>query len=151
MTKTEKLEWLEKSLMRAVDVIGDITPIVMARYYAEYPDAVASFERHGAGNRAQLEGLMIENAIYCLTQYIEQPSDIQILLSSSVPHHHFMLGVPTSRYQGLVDATIQTILDGIPPEAASERLVLAEIQDGLGALFQDCAADLPTDLTACLA
>lgn len=142
MEETEKLALLDESLIRAAEAIGNITPVVMARYYARYPDAAASFEHHGLGKTEQLEGQMVENALYCLMNCIERPAEIEILLVSSVSHHHFTLDVPLSRYQGLMDATIDVIVEQIPSEALAEQALWTEIRGAMAAIFEKCQDDI---------
>ena len=143
MDRAEKLALLDDSLTRAAEAIGDITPVVMARYYARYPEAAASFEHHGMGRTAALEGEMVENCLYCLMHCIERPTEIEILLDTSVPHHHFTLNVPLTWYQGLLDETIDVIAETIPADAADDPRLWAEIREKLGAVFTECRTLLP--------
>lgn len=144
MGKAEKLALLDSSLTRAAELIGDITPPVMALYYARHPDARVSFERHGLGGTAQLEGEMVGNSLYCLMHCLESPMEVEILLDTSVPHHHFTLDVPLSWYQGLVDATIDVVIATVPPGNEAEQALWTEIRTVLGAVFDGCRAYLPT-------
>jgi hypothetical protein len=143
MDKAQKLTLLEDSLTRAAEQLGDITPLVMDRYYADFPDARASFDRHGLGKTVALEGEMVENCLYCLMTCLDRPMEIEIMLDTSVPHHQDTLDVPLSWYQGLVDATIAVVAETIPPERADEHAVWAEIQAVLGAIFDGCRLCLP--------
>ncbi len=145
MDRAEKLALLEASLTRAAEVLGDVTPHVMTLYYARHPGAAASFEHHGLGKTAALEGEMIENCLYCLMYCLERPTEIEILLENSVPHHHFTLEVPLGWYQGLVDAAIDVIAGTVPADAAAELQVWAEIRERLGAIFTGCRDLLPED------
>ena len=61
MQVEQKRRLLEQSLERVVEQIGDITQPTMARYYGRFPAAVEAFERLWTGNRAQLEGEMVEH------------------------------------------------------------------------------------------
>src|SRR3546814_2301104 len=70
----------------------------MALYYARYPEAAASFEHHGLGKTAALEGEMVENCLYCLMHCIDRRGEIDILLETSVPHHHFTLDVRSEEH-----------------------------------------------------
>lgn len=141
--RAEKLELLDRSLMRAAEAVGDITPLVMARYYARHPRAAASFEHHGQGRTAALEGEMVENCLYCLMHCMDRPTEIEILLENSVPHHHFTLEVPLDWYQGLVDATIDVIAKTVPADAGDERALWEEIRRRLSGVFAGCRALLP--------
>lgn len=143
MDKAEKLALIEDSLTRAAEQLGDITPLVMDRYYADFPDARASFDRHGLGKTAALEGEMVENCLYCLMTCLDRPMEVEIMLDTSVPHHHFALDVPVSWYQGLVDAVIDVVVATIPPEQVSEGAVWTEVRANFGSVFDGCRASLP--------
>lgn len=141
--RAEKMALLDQSLTRAAEALGDITPVVMARYYARYPGAAASFEHHGMGRTAALEAEMIDNCLYCLMYFIERPTEIEILLQNSVPHHHFTLKVPIGWYQGLVDTAIDVLAETVPPDAADERQLWEDIRARLGRVFIECHSLLP--------
>jgi hypothetical protein len=150
MDRAEKLALLEASLTRAAEVLGDVTPHVMNLYYARHPGAAASFEHHGLGKTAALEGEMIENCLYCLMYCLERPTEIEILLENSVPHHHFTLEVPLDWYQGLVDAAIDVMAGTVPADATAEQHVWAQIRERLGAIFTGCRDLLPEDAATAL-
>src|SRR3546814_15397449 len=82
MGRAEKMAVRDRGLTRAAEAIGDVTPAVMALYYARYPEAAASFEHHGLGKTAALEGEMVENCLYCLMHCIDRRGEIDILLRS---------------------------------------------------------------------
>ena len=143
MDRAEKLALLDHSLIRAAEALGDVTPHAMARYYARYPDAAASFEHHGLGKTAALEGEMVENCLYCLMHCLDRRAEIEILLESSVPHHHFTLDVSLGWYQGLVDSTIDVIVATVPADADDEQRLWQEIRERLDAIFDGCRTLLP--------
>ena len=143
MDRAEKMALLDRGLTRAAEVVGDITPVVMARYYARFPEAAASFEHYGMGRTAALEAEMVDNSLYCLMYCIERPMEIQILLENSVPHHHFTLTVPIGWYQGLLDTAIDVIAATVPADAADEQGLWEEIRGQLGAIFTECRTLLP--------
>jgi hypothetical protein len=138
MVRAEKLALLERGLMRAAEMIGDITPVVMARYYARYPDAAVSFDHHGIGRTAALEAGMVDNCLYCVMYCIERPTEIEILLEGSVPHHHFTLNVPAAWYQGLLDTVIDVIVETVPANTADEQQLWEEVREQLGTIFTEC-------------
>src|SRR3546814_18744049 len=88
MERAEKMALLDRGLTRAAEAIGDVTPAVMARYYARYPEASASFEHHGLGKTAALEAAIVENGLYCLFHCIDRRGEIDLFIETSVPHHH---------------------------------------------------------------
>ena len=132
----EKKRLLEQGLERVVELVGDITQPTMERYYRRYPAARGAFERLWAGNRAQLEGEMVERALYCLMYWFESPGEIEIMLGGSVLHHNDTLQVPPEWYSGLSDAAIDVIEETIPPGHGAERAVWDELRRELGGLVE---------------
>lgn len=126
-----KLALVEKSLERAAEAIGDITAPLMARFYAVYPAAEASFEHHGLGKRALLEAEMVGNVLYCLMTWFERPEEIRIILYDSVPHHQETLKVEAGWYEGMLWAGIDLFEETLPEHAADERAVWEEMRSGL--------------------
>lgn len=135
----DDLELVDEILTRAADEMGDITEPVMALYYQQHPDAKESFEQHGAGNREQLEGMMVGNALYCLMYCLRSPEEIRILLRDSVPHHDETLKVPPVWYLDLVDVTAELIEGTIPEGNEAEARVWAQVRQSMKALFEECA------------
>ena len=131
MTTSEKLVLVEETLTRAAERIGDITAPTMAAYYRRYPDAKEAFETHALGDRPKLEGLMVENALYCLMRWYESPAEIAIMLNDSVRHHQSTLNIPPLWYAGLIEATADVIGDLIPAENDEEVLVWREVREAL--------------------
>jgi len=130
-TSEEKLALLDVSLMRAAEQLGDITDPVMARFYDRHPDALASFEKHGLGDRHKLEGQMVENTLFCLMNWLERPREIEIIFYGSVPHHEETLGVKSAWYGAMIDAAIDVIAATIEPGNAAEQALWAELRQGL--------------------
>ena len=145
MDRAEKMALLDRGLTRAAEAIGDVTPPVMALYYARYPEAAASFEHRGLGKTAALEGEMVENCLYCLMHCIDRRGEIDILLETSVPHHHFTLDVSLAWYRGMVDATIDVIAETVSAGAADEQALWAEIRGIMDAIFAECRTLLPEE------
>ena len=76
---------LDAILERAAEELGDITPLVLDRFYARFPEARDRFEALWPGNAGALEGDMVERALYCIMMWIEARSEIEIMLRESVP------------------------------------------------------------------
>ena len=76
------------------------------------------------GRTSALEHEMVDNCLYCLMHCLDRRAEIEILLESSVPHHHFTLDVSMGWYQGLVDATIDVIVGTVPISVADLRLMV---------------------------
>jgi len=127
----EKKALLDVSLERAAELLGDVTGAAMARYYAAFPDARHAFETLWPGNRAQLEGEMVERALYCLMYWLESPGEIEILLNGSVLHHNDTLHVTPEWYSGLIEATAEVVVETIPRQNALEFAVWQELRDEL--------------------
>ena len=136
MRVEEKKRLLEESLERVVEQIGDITQPTMERFYLGFPDARDAFERLWQGNRSQLEGEMVERALYCLMYWFDSPGEIEIMLGGSVLHHNDTLHVPPEWYAGLIDATIDVIVATIPPANGAELEVWDELRRELGGLVE---------------
>jgi hypothetical protein len=144
-------ELLDTLLQRAADRLGDLRPHVMKRFYGRFPHALDIFETESAGNREKLEGDMVEQTLYCLMTWVERPTEIRIVLQSTVPHHEAALHVPEALFGGFVDAVVETIADTIPAEARAERDLLASLQAGLHQATFDAAAMFGRGASASLA
>lgn len=130
----EQTDLLDAVLTRAAEQVGDITASAMAHFYARYPAALASFDLHAAGNRPRLEGLMVENALYCLMYWQSEQASIEFLLSSSVPHHHDTLKVPAEWYSGLMESVVAILAQ--LAISAQERAVLDDLLSKIGAYIE---------------
>lgn len=132
----DRLQLMEASLERAAETVGDITAPVLARYYGAFPEALASFEHHGLGNREALEAQMVENALYCIMNWLDRPGEVGLILGESVPHHQETLSVALGWYRGLVEATIDVIVETIPPGETAELEVWRTIRSELADLVE---------------
>lgn len=108
-------------LERAGDALGDITPRIMARYYAAMPKAKERFEFHHPFKREKLEGEMVEQALYCLMRWHSERSEIEIILGTTVPHHLHALDIPVDLFTGMMDAVCETIAETIPADQPTEQ------------------------------
>ena len=134
-TPPDKSALIEGILMRAAEQVGDITPAAMALFYQRCPEARQLFEHHGGGRVYNLEGEMVEMALYCLMHWFDSPGEIEILLQGSVPHHNDTLKVPPEAYRGLLQATAEVIRDTIPPDRPDELAVWREVGEDLAGLI----------------
>lgn len=140
MTVNAKQDLLTASLERAASALGDITPHVMAAYYARHPDTVALFESHQSGGRHALEGEMVEQIIYCLMEWFEAPEKIEIIFISTVPHHIDTLNVTPAQFSDLIGAVCDTVVATIPRHHAGELAVWEELRGALtGLVAQEMA------------
>lgn len=135
MTRTElerKNALLEASLMRAADMLGDVTEPVMHRFLERFPEAEQAFVTLSLGDSPKLQADMVETTLYCLMTWLNRPQEIRILLGDSVLHHHETLKVDHGWYLGLINAAIDVLVDTVPDNAAAERAVWEDIRQGLG-------------------
>ncbi|MDE2435849.1 MAG: hypothetical protein KGM49_06285 [Sphingomonadales bacterium] len=131
MTDMEAPSPMETSLERAVEKLGDIVPLVMARFFATHPEAKASFAHHQPDNPARLQAEMVDNALYILMTWHSRRTEIEITLGTSVPHHVETLKVPTAWYAGLIEATIDVIAEGASPRSFAEHEMWAATRHSL--------------------
>ncbi len=130
---------VDNILERASDLLGDITPHVMARYYAAMPQAMERFEFHHPYKREKLEGEMIEQALYCLMRWHSDRSEIEIILSTTVPHHMFALDIPLELFTGMLDAVFDTIAETIPADADPDRTLWRGLHEALRQQVEESA------------
>lgn len=109
------------SMERFAEQKGDITVEALELYYARFPEARASFEYHGCGHTAELEGRMVNTVAFYLLEWIENPSGVFIEQGATIPHHHDTLLVGPQWYMGLIDAVLVILLETIPSGHGEER------------------------------
>lgn len=136
MERAGRKALLDRSLERAADALGDITPHVYAAFYAGHPEARASFEHHGHGKMEALEGEMVSQALYCLMEWFESPGEIEIVLLSTIPHHIETLKIDPRHFSKLLLQVCDTIALTIPAEAEDERENLASLRADMSGLFE---------------
>lgn len=112
---------VDRILERAADALDDITPQVMARYYAAMPQARERFEYHHPFKPEKLEGEMVEQVLYCLMRWHSERSEIEIILGTTVPHHLHALDIPIDLFTGMMDAVCETIAETIPADQLTEQ------------------------------
>lgn len=139
METADKRVLLETSLERAAEEIGDITKPVIDLFYTRFPNSREAFERLWPNHRANLEGEMVEQTLYCLMQWLDSRDEIEIILSGSVPHHNTTLQVPPQWFGGLIDATADVITATIPADRADEQAVWQELRAGLRQIVNQSA------------
>lgn len=135
MNSTKKMAVVDTILTRTAEKIGDITAPVMSAYFDRLPEARDLFKHHGLNNMENLEGQMVEQALYCLMYWFESPGEIEILLLGSVPHHNDTLNVPPRVYSELLNATADIVEGTIPRTNADEIAVWRELRDDLSKLI----------------
>jgi hypothetical protein len=139
MDSKSKADLVNLVLERAADKLGDITPLVLERFYARFPDARQAFATLWPGQQSVLEGEMIDRSIYCLMQWFESPGEIEIMLMGSVPHHAGTLQVEPAWYGGLLQETLDAVAETIPARCVDEKLVWDELHNELLGLVSESA------------
>ena len=135
MSSTGKTAVVDNILSRAAEQVGDITRSAVDIYYDRFPQARALFEKHAVGAKQNLEGEMVERALYCLMYWFDSPGEVEILLMGSVPDHSDTLKVAPELYQGFLVATTEVIAATIPPENIEELSVWQELCNELEKLI----------------
>ncbi|TNE59809.1 MAG: hypothetical protein EP341_01905 [Sphingomonadales bacterium] len=118
----------ERSFERLAEIKGDITQAVLETYYRAHPDARASFEHHGLGNTAELEGRMVAETVFLLMQWAANPRNAQIEQGTTICHHHDTMEIGPRWYLGLIDAVLSELLDSIPATERDEVRVWESIR-----------------------
>ncbi len=119
---------------RAAEELGDITQPVMQRAYADCPEALACFERHGLGEKLQdLEAVMVEQTLYCVLAWEENPGAARITLETTIPHHAETLEVPLPFFWSIFEALFDELAERVIGDRADElqdwQALHGEIED----------------------
>lgn len=122
------LKLVEAALERVAEQLGDVTPQVMARFFARCPDAEASFADHWPQNPARLQAEMVDNALYCVMTWFERRAEIEIILYTSVPHHKETLKIPSEWYRELLSAAVDVLAETCPPDGADEAAMWGQMR-----------------------
>lgn len=125
---SERAALAEASFERMAEAKGDITRAVIERYYRMLPDARASFEHHGLGNTAELEGRMVTETAFLLIKWAENPQVAKVEQGTTIVHHQDTLVVGPHWYMGLIDAVLGELFDTIPADAGNERQLWLQIR-----------------------
>ncbi len=120
LTAQHGAQLVDSILDRAADALGDLTPQVMARYYAAMPQAMERFDFHQPVRREKLEGEMVEQVLYCLMRWHSDRSEIEIILATTVPHHLHALDIPLDLFTGMMDAVCEVVAETIPSGQEAE-------------------------------
>ncbi|MDE2403494.1 MAG: hypothetical protein KGM17_02105 [Sphingomonadales bacterium] len=136
MAEANRSALLKQGLARAAARLGDVTPAVMAAFYARHPQARDAFDRLALGRRQGLEGEMVAQVLYCAMTWPEQPGEVEMVLLGSVPHHASTLDVRPEWYAGLIAAGC-AVLGG--DAVAEERAMWDEIEAELLQVVRESA------------
>jgi len=116
----DRIELATGSLTRLAEQRGDVTRPVIEAFYRHHPDARASFEHHGLGQTAELEGRMVAESVFLLLQWVEDPATARIDQGTAIVHHNDTLLIPPRWYLGLVDAALEVLFETLPVDAGDE-------------------------------
>lgn len=135
---SEKQEQIDDLFTELADDMGDIVPSAMERFYKACPEGKALFVQHAGSDLRQLEGSMVEQALFCVLSWYEAPAEIEIVLKYSLPHHVHTLDVPYAAFRALflaifdeVDVYVQKtkIENSAWPDLKSELLQALDTAD----------------------
>lgn len=129
-SKEENIKLMEQVLEYAAENVGDVTPIIIERYYKRYPEGKEAFKDHGFDRHMQVAQEMVDSALYCVMSWIERPREIKSIISDTVPHHR-SLKIPDELLESLLDVTYEVLNSGLPTSAEKEKLLLANTVEDL--------------------
>jgi hypothetical protein len=127
----QKQALIDESLVRAGDLLGDITDLVTKRFYDRCPEARPVFHAHQPVDTRHLEGLMVEQSLYRLMRWWESPGEVETVLLSTMPRHIEELGVTEAMVAQFISMVCDVISDTIPNERLDEHDTLAELEGTL--------------------
>ena len=136
MTVEQKSILFESILEKAADQLGDINPIVLEKFYVLHPEAVGLFPEK------RLELTMIDQALYCVSVWLQRPMEIDILLRETVDHHGNCLRVPVKQFAGLFESLVTTLRQALTANDPVHLAILDSINEDLQGLVLEAGAHL---------
>ena len=124
-------DYLDRVLQFACDAYGDITPQVSEHFHARHPDARKAIEERYPGRLAELEGLMVEQALYCIMQWPIDRQEVEFILGTVGPQHASTFGIGTEHFIGFFDSVFAVIRQTIPSHALPESRIFGSLQSEL--------------------
>ena len=109
----DRLEVVHRGLERLAEERGDITQEVLERYYSDQPGARESFRQHGLNDVHGLEARMVEESVYLLLRWVEDPPATKIDQATTIVHHNDTLAVGPRWYMCLIDAVLAILLETV--------------------------------------
>lgn len=138
---TTRAELAERSLTRLAEQRGDVTAPILETYYTHHPDARASFEHHGLGQTAELEGRMVAESLFLLLTWVEDPATARIDHGTAIVHHNDTLHVTPHWYLGMVDASLEVLLESVPPDCTDELALWHEVRASFAAFVESLRSE----------
>lgn len=132
----DRIDLATRSLTRLAEQRGDVTRPVIETFYRHHPDARASFEHHGLGQTAELEGRMVAESVFLLLHWVEDPATARIDQGTAIVHHNDTLLIPPRWYLGLVDAALEVLFETLPADASDERALWLAVRGDYAAFVE---------------
>ncbi|MFA5628625.1 MAG: hypothetical protein WC965_14300, partial [Thiohalomonadaceae bacterium] len=108
MSVNEKNALYESILYTVAEKARDINPLVLEKFYELHPEALGLFPEK------RLELMMIDQALYCVSVWLQRPMEIEILLRETLEHHRYTLQVPVTQFAGLFESLVTTLRGFVP-------------------------------------
>ena len=100
------------SFETAAEVHGDITEQVYGDFLKNHPEANQFFLIRGEQYEANLKERMVQDAIYSLLEYLDDPEEIDIMFKYVVPQHQD-LGIPTHYFGALLESIAEVVCSAV--------------------------------------
>ena len=120
MSTTEKHALIGAVLESAAERLGDITRPVADLSYTRNPEMRALFKALDPARPERLEGIMVEQAVYCLMYWPEAPGEVETVLLTTIPHHVETVGVSVDLFVRFFEAVCDVVAGTIPPEETAQ-------------------------------
>lgn len=102
-----------RSLEKAADTHGDITPLVYESLFRTHPEAEELFLVKGDAFKTALQDKMVQDAIFSFMEYLEIPEEIEIEFKYTIPQH-LDLGIPVKYFNALLCSVAEVVCDAMP-------------------------------------
>lgn len=107
-----ELDRVEEALGHAAEMYGDITPMVMERFYKKYPEVESLFAELSLGRSREMEGEMVTQSIYCLMAIFGNPITTKIMLQEAIVNHLY-LKISCDYFNGLIESTVDVVISSL--------------------------------------
>jgi hypothetical protein len=81
----------------------------------------------------------VENCLYCMMYWFGRPGEVRGVIEDQIPHHIRTLEVSAQWYWEMLHASLEVVMETIPPEAQDEIVLWSEMSDGLKAMIANAA------------
>ena len=97
---------------QAAEVHGDITEMVYKDFLAKNPEAEKYFYIRGDEFVSNLKERMVQDAIYSLLEYLDNPEEVDITFKYIVPQHQD-LDIPTQYFAALLESISEVVYSSV--------------------------------------